>query len=290
MSTADFVTDGPLVLALPVAAAAGLVSFLSPCVLPLVPGYLSYVAGLTGRELEDGAAHAPAARADDDAAESAIGSGTGGTATLTRPAVQTTARPAVRGRVVAGAALFVLGFTAVFVAYGALFGTLGSTLRQHQRGIEQVLGALTIVLGLAFAGVFARLPLANREWRLHRLPARGLIGAPILGVLFGIGWTPCIGPTLVAVQGLALDSATAGRGAALSAAYCIGLGLPFLLVAVAIRRGLGALAAVRRHTRVVTTIGGLLLVAVGVLELTGTWNDLILHLRNVLPGFGETPL
>ncbi|HSP36406.1 MAG TPA: cytochrome c biogenesis CcdA family protein [Frankiaceae bacterium] len=287
MSTAQFVTDGPLLLALPVAAAAGLVSFLSPCVLPLVPGYLSYVAGLTGRELEEGATP-PAVPAVPTAA---VPSGSGGTATLVRPASsQPRAHTPVRGRVVAGAALFVLGFTVVFVGYGALFGSVGSTLRVHQRGIEQVLGAITIVLGLAFAGAFARLPLANREWRMRRLPARGLVGAPVLGVLFGIGWTPCIGPTLVAVQGLALNSATAGRGATLSAAYCVGLGLPFLLVAVAVRRGLGALAAVRRHTRLVTVLGGLLLVVVGLLELTGTWNDLILHLRGVLPGFGETPL
>jgi cytochrome c-type biogenesis protein len=276
MSTAEFVSDGPLLLALPVAAAAGLISFLSPCVLPLVPGYLSYVAGLSGRELEDGAA-----RPVDAAAQG------GGTTTLTRPE---TARRPVRGRVVAGAGLFVLGFTVVFVAYGALFGTLGSTLRIHQRGIEQVLGALTVVLGLAFAGVFAKLPLANREWRLHRMPARGLLGAPLLGVLFGVGWTPCIGPTLVAVQGLALNSATAGRGATLSAAYCLGLGVPFLLVAIGIRRGLGALAVVRRHTRAVTVVGGVLLVVVGLLEFTGTWNDLVLALRDLVPGFGETPL
>jgi cytochrome c-type biogenesis protein len=272
-----------------VAAAAGLVSFLSPCVLPLVPGYLSYVAGLTGRELEEGAT-GPEPGSGGTSGSGGSG-GPGGTGTLVRPtATPTTARTAVRGRVVAGAALFVLGFTAVFVGYGALFGSVGSSLRVHQRGIEQVLGAVTIVLGLAFAGVFARLPIANREWRMHRLPARGLVGAPLLGVLFGIGWTPCIGPTLVAVQGLALNSATAGRGATLSAAYCVGLGLPFLLVAIAVRQGLGALAAVRRHTRLVTVIGGLLLVAVGLLELTGTWNDLILRLRDGLPGFGETPL
>ncbi|MDQ1649862.1 MAG: cytochrome c-type biosis protein, partial [Frankiaceae bacterium] len=272
MSTAAFVSDGPLLLALPVAAAAGLVSFLSPCVLPLVPGYLSYVAGLSGRELEEGVAARPAE----------VAAAGGGTATLVRPA--TVVQP-VRGRVVAGAGLFVLGFTVVFVAYGALFGTLGNTLRIHQRGIEQVLGALTVVLGLAFAGVFSKLPLANREWRLHRMPARGLLGAPLLGVLFGVGWTPCIGPTLVAVQGLALNSATATRGATLSAAYCVGLGVPFLLVAIGIRRGLGALAVVRRHTRAVTIVGGVLLVADGLLEFTGTWNDLVLALRDLVPGF-----
>jgi cytochrome c-type biogenesis protein len=260
---------------------AGLVSFLSPCVLPLVPGYLSYVAGLSGRDLEDSVAP-PAGSAADHLAASG-----GGTATLVRPAPS---RPVVRGRVVAGAALFVAGFTAVFVSYGVLFGALGDNLRQHQRGIEQVLGALTVLLGLAFAGLFARLPIANREWRLHRMPARGLAGAPLLGVLFGVGWTPCIGPTLVAVQGLALNSATAGRGATLSVAYCVGLGLPFLLVAVAVRRGLGALAAVRRHTRLVTIVGGLLLVVVGLLEFTGAWNDTVIALRDVLPGYGEAPL
>jgi cytochrome c-type biogenesis protein len=291
MSTAEFVTDGPLLLAFPVAAAAGLVSFLSPCVLPLVPGYLSYVAGLSGRELEESAASVPPTAPAPEFAGSQPAAGAGGaaTATMTRPAV-VPPRTVVRGRVVAGAALFVLGFTVVFVAYGAAFGTLGNSLRLHQRGIEQVLGAVTIVLGLTFAGVFARLPLANREWRLHRLPARGLYGAPVLGVLFGIGWTPCIGPTLVAVQGLALNSATAGRGATLSAAYCVGLGLPFLLVAVAVRRGLGALAAVRRHTRAVTIVGGVLLVAVGLLELTGQWDHLVVHLQSLVPGFGETPL
>jgi cytochrome c-type biogenesis protein len=283
VSVTDFVTDGPLALALPVAAAAGLVSFLSPCVLPLVPGYLSYVAGLTGRELEEGR---PAPEETRATGTGTTGSAGGGTATLSRPA----AAPALRGRVVTGAALFVLGFTAVFVSYGALFGSLGSTVREHQRGIEQVLGVLTILLGLTFAGVFSRLSLANREWRFHRLPTRGLLGAPLLGVLFGVGWTPCIGPTLVAVQGLALNSATAGRGATLSAAYCLGLGVPFLLVAVGVRRGLGALAAVRRHTRAVTVVGGVLLVGVGLLELTGTWNDLVIGLRDLLPGYGETPL
>jgi len=299
MSVAGFVTEGPLLLAAPVAAAAGLISFLSPCVLPLVPGYLSYVAGLSGRDLER--SPEPVRTAQPVAAGSGApeptpspvpAQPTGSDPPGTEAARTDRPRPAtaVRGRVVAGAALFVLGFTAVFVSYGVLFGSLGDGLRRHQRGVEQVLGLLTIVLGLAFAGIFSRLPIANREWRIHRLPARGLLGAPLLGVLFGVGWTPCIGPTLVAVQGLALNSATATRGAALSAAYCIGLGVPFLLVAVAVRHGLGALAAVRRHTRLVTVIGGVLLVVVGVLEFTGTWNDVIIWLRDTLPGFGESPL
>lgn len=285
MSVASFVSSGPLLLAAPVAAAAGLVSFASPCVLPLVPGYLSYVAGLSGRDLAPAAQHVPAdvAAGDVPADDVAVGD------VLVRQAPARAASPP-RGRVAVGAVLFVLGFTAVFVAYGALFGSLGMALRQHERGLEQVLGAVTVVLGLAFAGAFSRLPVAGREWRLHRLPARGLAGAPLLGILFGLGWTPCIGPTLAAVQGLALTSATAGRGAALSAAYCVGLGVPFVGVALAVRRGMGALAAIRRHTRAIVVAGGALLVVVGVLEMTGAWSALINDLRGWLPGYSETPL
>jgi cytochrome c-type biogenesis protein len=263
----SFVTDGPLLLAVPVAAAAGLVSFASPCVLPLVPGYLSYVAGLSGSEL----AEQPAAVPDGD--------------TLVRVEPRL-----LRSRVVAGALLFVAGFTLVFVAYGAAFGSLGTALRRHERGIEQVLGVVTIVMGLAFAGAFSNFMIANREWKVPWLPARGLAGAPLLGALFGVGWTPCLGPTLAAVQGLAFSSATAGRGATLSAAYCIGLGVPFLLVAVGLRAGLGAIAVVRRHSRAVMVIGGVLLIVTGLLEVTGAWNTLVNELRAHVPGFSETPL
>jgi cytochrome c-type biogenesis protein len=260
-----------------VAALAGLVSFASPCVLPLVPGYLSYVAGLSGSELaESAAAPQTVAIADGD--------------TLVRVAAPGTARRRLRSRVVAGALLFVLGFTLVFIAYGAAFGSLGTALRRHERGIEQVLGVVTIVMGLAFAGAFSKLMVANRQWRVRWRPARGLAGAPLLGALFGVGWTPCLGPTLAAVQGLALSSATAGRGATLSAAYCLGLGIPFVLVAVGMRAGLGAIAVVRRHTRAVMVIGGLLLVVTGLLEVTGEWNHLVNELRANLPGFNEAPL
>ncbi len=278
MSAGTFVTDGPLLLAVPVAALAGLVSFASPCVLPLVPGYLSYVAGLTGSELADSAPAAQQVRVAD------VVEGD----TLVKVEVAAPARR--RSRVVAGALLFVIGFTVVFTAYGAAFGSLGTALRRHERGIEQVLGVVTIIMGLAFAGVFSRFMMANRQWRVRWLPARGLAGAPLLGALFGIGWTPCLGPTLAAVQGLALNSATAGRGATLSAAYCIGLGVPFVLVAVGMRAGLGALAVVRRHTRAVMVVGGLLLIVTGLLEVTGEWNRLIIQLRAHLPGFSETPL
>lgn len=278
MSAGTFVTDGPLLLAVPVAALAGLVSFASPCVLPLVPGYLSYVAGLTGSELADSVPAAQQVRVED------VVEGD----TLVRVEVSAPARR--RSRVVAGALLFVIGFTVVFTAYGAAFGSLGTALRRHERGITQVLGVVTIIMGLAFAGVFSRFMVANRQWRVRWLPARGLAGAPLLGALFGIGWTPCLGPTLAAVQGLALNSATAGRGATLSAAYCIGLGVPFVLVAVGMRAGLGALAVVRRHTRAVMVVGGLLLIVTGLLEVTGEWNRLIIQLRAHLPGFSETPL
>lgn len=278
MSAGSFVTDGPLILAVPVAALAGLVSFASPCVLPLVPGYLSYVAGLTGSELAEKVPATPAAQLEQVAEGD----------TLVRVEAPTVVRR--RSRVVAGALLFVLGFTVIFIAYGAAFGSLGTALRRHERGIEQVLGVVTIVMGLAFAGVFSRFMVANREWKPRWMPARGLAGAPLLGALFGLGWTPCLGPTLAAVQGLALNSATAGRGATLSAAYCLGLGIPFVLVAVGMRAGLGALAVVRRHTRVVMVIGGLLLIVTGLLEVTGEWNHLVIQLRAHLPGFSETPL
>lgn len=244
------VTDGPLLVAGAVAALVGLISFLSPCVLPLVPGYLSYVAGLSGTS------------APDPPAEG------GGVAVAVRTG---------RGRIVAGAALFVLGFTAVFVAYGVLFGQLGALLFEHQRLLERILGGVVVLLGLAFLGL---LPGLQRDLRIHRLPATGLAGAPVLGVVFGLGWTPCVGPTLGAVQSLALSTAGAGRGAALSAAYCLGLGIPFLLVALGVRWAVGAVAVVRRHAAVVTYVGGVLLVVIGLLLLTGIWGALMVDLRS----------
>ena len=254
---ADIVTDGPLLVAALVAALVGLISFLSPCVLPLVPGYLSYVTGLSG---VDAAATAPA----EGAAAAAAGT-----------TVLTAAPP--RARVVTGAVLFVLGFTAVFVAYGVLFGRLGALLMEHQRTLERVLGVVVVLLGLAFLGV---LPGLSRDLRIHRLPATGLAGAPLLGVVFGLGWTPCIGPTLGAVQSLALSQAGAGRGALLSAAYCVGLGVPFVLVALGTRWLVSALGVARRHAAVVTYVGGGLLVLLGLLLLTGLWGELMIDLRS----------
>ncbi len=224
--------SGSLALAVPVALVAGLVSFFSPCVIPLLPGYLSYATGLGGADLED----------------------------------------AGRGRMVAGAVLFVLGFSLVFVALGSLSGALGAWLITWQRQITVVLGVLTIVLGLAFAGL---VPWLQREWRVHRVPAVGLAAAPLLGVLFGLGWTPCIGPTLGVITTLSINEATAARGALLSGVYALGLGLPFVLAALAYRRMLGAFGWIRRHQRWVTRTGGLMLVVVGVLLVTGLWAELV---------------
>src|SRR4051794_13901556 len=257
--------NGSLVLAMPVALAAGVVSFLSPCVLPLVPGYLSYVTGLSGADL---AAEPP--RVSDGP----------GTAVATAAATRRRQVP----RVVVGALLFVLGFTAVFVSEGALFGGIGTHLLEHQDTVNRIGGIIAIGLGVVFLGA---LPRMQREWRLHRLPRAGLVGAPLLGMLFAVGWTPCIGPTLGVVLNLAYadNSATAGRGALLTLVYCVGLGMPFVVAGLAFRRALGAFDLVKRHYAVVVWTGGLLLIAVGVLLLTGEWTTLSQHLRSQFPGY-----
>ncbi|WP_026874637.1 cytochrome c biogenesis CcdA family protein [Jiangella gansuensis] len=238
----DTVLTGSLALAIPVAALAGLVSFLSPCVLPLVPGYLGYVTGLSGAELASGR----------------------------------------RGRLVLGVSLFIIGFSAVFVSFGLLFGGLGSLLFEHGDVIMRVLGVVTIVLGLVFAGW---LPGLSRDWRIERSPAVGLAGAPLLGVVFGLGWTPCMGPTLAAVQTLALSEASAGRGALLSFAYCVGLGLPFLAAALAYQRATRWFRWVRRHQQAVMRAGGVMLIVLGVLLVTGLWSELMASMQGWISGF-----
>jgi cytochrome c-type biogenesis protein len=248
MSVGDLVASGPLILAIPVAAAAGAVTFLSPCCLPLIPGYLSYVTGMSGAD-----------------AQQADPAGAG--------------EPSGRGRTVAGAALVVLGFSALFAAYGAAFGGLGSLLLTHQRGLTQVLGAVTIVLGLLFAGLFDRFALTGRIMRPSVRPRAGLIGAPLLGVMFGLGWTPCTGPTLSAVLALAFTTGTAGRGAFLAFVYGLGLGVPFLIVALLFQRGMRGFGFARKHARAVMRVGGALLVVVGILQVSGAWTAAMTWLK-----------
>ncbi len=255
MGIAETVASGSLVLAMLLAFAAGIVSFASPCVLPLAPGYLSYVTGLTGAEI--------------------AGEERGGTTTV-----------AVKSRVLLGSVLFVLGFSVVFVSYGLLFGGLGSLLLEYQAVISRVLGVIVILMGLSFMGV---LPGMQREWRMHRMPSYSVWGAPVLGVLFGLGWTPCIGPALTAVQSLAFTEASAARGALLSMVYCLGLGLPFILLGLLFRQAAGTLAWVRRHYVLIMRIGGGLLVAIGILLVTGVWDSLTIWMRTLVPGF-ETPI
>jgi cytochrome c-type biogenesis protein len=185
--------------------------------------------------------------------------------------------------VLLGSLLFVLGFTFVFVAYGALFGALGQALVQYQATISKVLGLVVILMGLAFIGI---LPGFQREFRVHKMPVIGLWGAPLLGVIFGLGWTPCIGPTLGAVQTLAFTEASAARGALLSFFYCLGLGLPFIVVGLLFRRAMGTIGWVRRHSMLVMRIGGVMLVAIGFLLITGLWDDLTIGLRSWAGGFG----
>lgn len=238
------VLSGALLVAVPVALLGGLVSFFSPCVLPLVPGYLSYVTGVSGADLGN----------------------------------------ARRGRMAAGASLFVLGFTAVFVSGGTLFGGFGYTLQQYRDPLTKILGVVTIVLGIAFMGLLPGL-VFQREFRIHKRPSIGLAGAPVLGVLFGLGWTPCLGPTLTAVNALSFNQASAGRGALLTTVYCFGLGVPFIVAAIAFRRALGAFAFVKRHYAWVMRIGGGMLVVVGVLLVTGAWDRIVYQMQIWSSGF-----
>ena len=279
MSVTQLVTSGPLILALPVAAAAGAVTFLSPCCLPLVPGYLSFVTGMGGA----GGPSSPAAPASDPAspvgAASAAAGGAGTGVAVAAPPLAATGAVPPRGRVVAGTALFVLGFSVVFVAYGAALGGLGHLLTGHARVLTQVLGGLTILLGLLFAGALDRFSLAGRIVRPAVRPKAGLAGAPLLGVMFGLGWTPCIGPTLTAVLALSASTGTVARGAVLAFVYALGLGVPFLLVSFGFQVAMRAFAFFRRHARLVTRIGGAMLICVGLLEVTGAWSTFMAWLQ-----------
>jgi len=227
--------SGYLVVALPVAMLAGLISFLSPCVLPLVPGYISYAAGFSTK----------------------------------------------RGKIFLGSSLFVLGFSAPFVLYGALFGTVGSRITENETGITQFLGVITILMGVIFLGKFPLMPTLH----LKRSAFGGLIGAPLLGFAFGVSWTPCIGPALAAVQTLAFQESSALRGALLSISYCIGLGLPFILSGLFLDRSEKLRKLLVRNGNLISLIGGIFLIIIGTLQLLGMWSDLMISLRSIISEF-----
>ena len=226
---------GNVAVALPLALIAGLISFASPCVLPLVPGYLSYAAGFSRS----------------------------------------------RGRVLLGSTLFVTGFSLLFISYGALFGSVGANLASHADGITQILGVVTIAMGLVFYGVFPMAP----EFRPKMNTTGGLLGAPLLGFLFGLGWTPCIGPALATVQTLSFNSGTALRGAILSFAYCIGLGLPFIVTGLYFDKSERLRRYISRHGNIISKVGGVFMILIGVLQLLGLWDDAMANLRSLIAGF-----
>ena len=229
--------DGNLLIAMAVASLAGLISFFSPCVIPLVPGYLSYASGMSDTKS--------------------------------------------RSRVLLGSLLFVSGFTALFISYGLLFGELGSKIAQNSRAISIVLGLLTIAMGLVFLLNEKFYRSFKPSWKMRT----GLISAPFLGFAFGIGWTPCIGPTLGAVQVLAFQSATAQRGAILSAAYCFGLGAPFILMGLFLDKAEPVRKIIAKRGNLITKIGGVLLIVIGILQVTNLWDYLMNTMRDLISGF-----
>ena len=281
------VFNGSMLLAIPLAMIAGLVSFASPCVLPLVPGYLGYVTGMAAAPHRSVARAARAGALPADATPGAVPAGAAPTGAVSADVAAPAGRPSTlrdvdRGRMVLGVSLFVAGFTVVFVVFGVLAGSLGGVLAQWSDTISRGLGVVVVVMGLAFLGW---LPFAQRERRLHLAPTAGVWGAPLLGIVFGLGWAPCIGPTLVAVYTLALDEGSAARGAVLSIAYCIGLGLPFVLIAFGFDRSAGALRVLRERRVLIMRIGGAVLVLVGLALVSGLWGAWTQSLQGLIGGF-----
>jgi len=241
---ASELVSSSLVIALPVAILAGLVSFFSPCVVPLLPGYLSYATGLGAAEVVEGKGH--------------------------------------RGRMLAGSLLFVLGFALVFVVTGAVAGGIGRTLLEWRDPISRVLGVVVIIVGAIFAGWIR---IGQSDLRIHRIPAVGIAAAPLLGIVFGLGWTPCIGPTLTVVISLAWNEGSALRGAVLAFAYCLGLGLPFVVAALAFTRMTRVIGWMRNRRVALMRIGGVSMIIVGLLLVSGLWEWLMGYLRNLIAMF-----
>ncbi|MFJ1540701.1 cytochrome c biogenesis CcdA family protein [Micromonospora chalcea] len=279
--------SGPLLFAVGAAALAGLVSFLSPCVLPLMPGYLSYVTGLAGADLE-GARKGPLSTPpveEGPLVNTGAAGGTGGVGVAERAAPQRTTA-AVKGRVLAGTLLFIAGFTVVFVATAILVSGVGKLFFRYERTLEIVIGALVVVLGLGYLGV---IPGMQREFRIRWLPSAGLLGAPVLGAVFALSWLPCTGPTLGAVLGMAATEGGTDRAVVLAVAYCLGLGIPFVVFGLGFQRLLGVFRAVRRNSRWVTRIGGALLIAIGLALITGGWVNVVIWLQTNV-GVGEVSI
>ena len=248
MGIENFILTSPLLLTVPVALLAGLISFASPCILPLVPGYLAYIGGFT-----------------DGRTRAEKGDRTG------------------QRRLVLGVALFVLGFAAVFVLTGFVFGSIGFWMIHERELITRIAGIVLILLGLVFVGQFTFL---QRTFKSQWRPITGLAGAPLLGIIFAIGWSPCTGPTLVAITAMSYSSGSAWQGAVLALFYALGLGVPFVLIALGLGWASGAVAFLRRHIRLINVVGGALLIAIGVLMVTGVWNQWIIALAGVIPSFG----
>ena len=257
MNAGSIVFDGALWLALPIAMLAGLISFLSPCVLPLVPGYLGFLGGAAG-------------------ATGAATTGVGG-ATAGAGGGRTAARRG-RGRLLLGVVLFIAGFTVVFVAMGVLAGSVGRFFIQYQDPITRVLGVVVIVMGLVFLGVFG---FAQRTVKPQVHSNLGLIGAPLLGVAMGVGWAPCIGPTMAAILSISISQADPGRAALLAVAYSLGLGIPFVLIALGFGWATRTVTFLRRHIRAVNLVGGGMLILLGLLMVLGVWSRWMAELQGV---------
>jgi cytochrome c-type biogenesis protein len=231
----NHIMDGFLLTAFPIAVLAGLISFISPCVLPLVPGYLSFAAGFSN----------------------------------------------ARGKIFLGSIFFVLGFSALFISYGVLFGELGARIATNEEVITRVLGLLTILMGVIFLGAFPLMPTIKPRIST----TGGLVGAPLLGFLFGVGWTPCIGPALASVQALAFQESSAVRGAILSFGYCLGLGLPFIASGLFLDKSQKLRKVLAKSGDKVSKVGGALLIVIGILQLTGLWTTLMIDLRSLISDF-----